>query len=61
VDWPVTQKDVWAKDGLAMSFFDQRPLLVYGRVAVAQGAISLEINRIEVLGNLEMINKMINK
>jgi DNA polymerase-3 subunit alpha/error-prone DNA polymerase len=74
--WPVTQKDVWTKDGLTMSFlsledetalyetvifpqvydkynkllFDQRPLLVYGKVTKDQGAISLEIQRIEVLG-----------
>ena len=76
VGWPVTQKDVWTKDGLTMSFlsledetglyetvifpqvyeryskllFDQRPLLVYGRVAIDEGALSVEINRIEVLG-----------
>jgi DNA polymerase-3 subunit alpha/error-prone DNA polymerase len=76
VGWPVTQKDVWTKDGLAMSFlsledetalyetvifpkvydkynkllFDQRPLLVYGKVANDQGAVSLEVHRIEVLG-----------
>jgi DNA polymerase-3 subunit alpha/error-prone DNA polymerase len=76
VGWPVTQKDVWTKDGLTMSFlsledetglyetvifpqvydryskllFDQRPLLVYGRVAVDEGAVSLEVSRIEVLG-----------
>ena len=30
--------------------FDQRPLLVYGRVMNDQGAISLEVQRIEVLG-----------
>ena len=29
--------------------FDQRPLLVYGRVANDQGAVSLEVQRIEVL------------
>ncbi|MDR0472491.1 MAG: DNA polymerase III subunit alpha [Treponema sp.] len=76
VGWPVTQKDVWTKDGLTMSFlsledetalyetvifpqvydkfnkllFDQRPLLVYGRVANDEGALSVEIDRIEVLG-----------
>ena len=76
VGWPVTQKDVWTKDGLTMSFlsledetglyetvifpqvyeryskllFDQRPLLVYGQVAIDEGAISVEISRIEVLG-----------
>ena len=76
VGWPVTQKDVWTKDGLTMSFlsledetslyetvifpqvydrynkllFDQRPLLVYGRVTDDNGAISLEVQRIEVLG-----------
>jgi len=76
VGWPVTQKDVWTKDGLAMSFlsledetaiyetvifpqvyarynkllFDQQPLLVYGRVMNDQGAISLEVQQIEVLG-----------
>ena len=76
VGWPVTQKDVWTKDGLTMSFlsledetalyetvifpqiyeryskllFDQRPLLVYGRVASDEGALSVEISRIEVLG-----------
>jgi DNA polymerase-3 subunit alpha/error-prone DNA polymerase len=30
--------------------FDQRPLLVYGRVADDNGAVSLEVDRIEVLG-----------
>jgi len=76
VGWPVTQKDVWTKDGLTMSFlsledetdlyetvifpkvydkyskllFDQQPLLVFGKVAIDEGAISVEINRIEVLG-----------
>jgi DNA polymerase-3 subunit alpha/error-prone DNA polymerase len=76
VGWPVTQKDVWTKDGLTMSFlsledetamyetvifpkvydryskllFDQRPLLVYGWVATDNGAIGLEVQRIEVLG-----------
>ncbi|MDR2951700.1 MAG: DNA polymerase III subunit alpha, partial [Treponema sp.] len=76
--WPVTQKDVWTKDGLTMSFlsledetamyetvifpkvydlynkllFDQQPLLVYGRVTDDNGAVSLELNRIEVLGKL---------
>jgi len=74
--WPVTQKDVWTKDGLTMSFlsledetaiyetvifpeiydrynkllFDQRPLLVYGKVTNDNGAFSLEVNRIELLG-----------
>ncbi|MCL2006981.1 MAG: DNA polymerase III subunit alpha [Treponema sp.] len=76
IGWPVTQKDVWTKDGLTMSFlsledetamyetvifpdvyerfnkllFDQQPLLVYGRVMIDNGAVSLEINRIQVLG-----------
>jgi len=74
--WPVTQKDVWTKDGLTMSFlsledesalyetvifpqvydryskilFEQRPLLVFGRVADDNGAVSLEVSRLEVLG-----------
>jgi DNA polymerase-3 subunit alpha/error-prone DNA polymerase len=74
--WPVTQKDVWTKDGLSMCFlsledetslyetvvfpqvyerynkllFDQQPLLVFGLVTNDEGAVSLEINRIEVLG-----------
>jgi len=76
VGWPVTQKDVWTREGLAMSFlsledetamyetvifpqvyerynkhlFDQRPLIVHGRIANDMGAVSVEINRIEVLG-----------
>jgi error-prone DNA polymerase len=76
VGWPVTQKDVWTKDGLSMCFlsledetalyetvvfpqvyerynrliFDQQPLLVFGLVTNDEGAVSLEINRIEVLG-----------
>jgi DNA polymerase-3 subunit alpha/error-prone DNA polymerase len=76
VGWPVTQKDVWTKDGLTMSFlsledetalyetvifpqvydryskllFDQQPLLVYGRVSNDEGALSVEISKIEVLG-----------
>jgi len=75
VGWPVTQKDVWTKDGLTMSFlsledetamyetvifpqvydrynkllFDQRLLLVYGKVMNDQGAVSVEVERIEVL------------
>ena len=75
IGWPVTQKDVWTKDGLTMCFlsledetalyetvifpqayerynkllFDQRPLLVYGTVTNDEGAVSLEIGRIEVL------------
>ena len=75
IGWPITQKEVWTKDGLAMSFlsfedetamyetvifpkiyerynkllFDQRPLLVYGRVACDNGAITLEVNKIETL------------
>jgi DNA polymerase-3 subunit alpha/error-prone DNA polymerase len=74
--WPVTQKDVWTKDGLTMSFlsledetalyetvifpqvydryskllFDQRPLLVYGQVCDDEGALSVEVSKIEVLG-----------
>ena len=76
VGWPVTQKDVWTKDGLTMSFlsledetglyeavifpkvyerynrllFDQRPLLVYGRVVDDMGAVSFEVQKIEALG-----------
>jgi len=76
VGWPITQKDVWTKDGLTMCFlsledetamyetvvfpevydkynrllFDQKPLLVYGRVTDDNGAISLEIHKIEALG-----------
>jgi len=75
VGWPVTQKDVWTRDGLTMSFlsledetalyetvifpqvydrynallFDQQPLLVNGRVAEDNGAVSFEIQRIKVL------------
>ncbi|AEF86050.1 DNA polymerase III subunit alpha [Treponema primitia ZAS-2] len=75
VGWQVTQKEVWAKDGLTMSFltfedetaiyetvifpkvydqynrllFDQRPFLVYGRVTEDNGAVSLEVTRIELL------------
>jgi DNA polymerase-3 subunit alpha/error-prone DNA polymerase len=76
VGWPITQKDVWTKDGLTMCFlsledetamyetvvfpevydkynkllFDQKPLLVYGRVTDDNGAISLEVKKIEELG-----------
>jgi len=72
IGWPVTQKEVWTKDGLAMNFltledetgiyetvifpyvydrygkllFDQKPLLVYGRVTNDEGAISVEISRL---------------
>jgi len=75
VGWPVTQKDVWTRDGLVMAFlsledetglyetvifpdvydrynkllFDQQPLLVYGRVMIDEGAVSLEVSRIELL------------
>jgi DNA polymerase-3 subunit alpha/error-prone DNA polymerase len=78
VGWPVTQKDVWTKDGLTMSFlsledetalyetvifpdvyekynkllFDQRPLLVYGHVTDDQGAVTLEVDRIEAVGDI---------
>lgn len=76
IGWPVTQKEVWTKDGLTMSFlsledetalyetvifpnvyekygrllFDQRPLLVYGRVCDDMGAMFVEARRIEPLG-----------
>jgi DNA polymerase-3 subunit alpha/error-prone DNA polymerase len=76
IGWQVTQKDVYTKDGLVMSFlsledetalyetvifpqvydrynkllFDQRPLLVYGKVVNDEGAISLEVSRLEWLG-----------
>jgi DNA polymerase-3 subunit alpha/error-prone DNA polymerase len=75
IGWPVTQKEVWTKDGLTMSFlsfedetgmyetvifpkiydryskllFDQRPLVVYGRVLDDQGALTVEMERIEEL------------
>jgi len=75
IGWPVAQKEVWTKDGLAMNFlsledetglyetvifpkvydrygkllFDQQPLLVYGRVTNDEGAISVEINRLNPL------------
>ena len=74
--WPITQKEVWTKDGLTMSFlsfedetslyetvlfpeiydryntllFDQRPLLVYGKVMDDQGALTLEVRKIIVVG-----------
>jgi DNA polymerase-3 subunit alpha/error-prone DNA polymerase len=77
IGWPVTQKDVWTKDGLTMSFlsledetdiyetvvfpqvyeryskllFDQKPLLVFGRVVNDLGAIAVEIERLEILGD----------
>jgi DNA polymerase-3 subunit alpha/error-prone DNA polymerase len=73
--WQVTQKEVWTKDGLTMSFlsledetalyetvifpdvyeryskllFEQQPLIVFGRVMNDEGAVSLEVGRIEVL------------
>ncbi|MCL2880997.1 MAG: DNA polymerase III subunit alpha, partial [Treponema sp.] len=73
--WPITQKDVWTKDGLTMSFlsledetamyetvifpqvydryqkflFDQKPLLVYGRVVSDQGALILEVDTVRYL------------
>ena len=76
IGWPVTQKEVWTKDGLTMSFlsfedetalfetvifpeiydryykllFDQRPLLVSGRVVDDQGAFTLEVKRITAPG-----------
>jgi DNA polymerase-3 subunit alpha/error-prone DNA polymerase len=79
IGWQVTQKDVWTKDGLTMSFltledetamyetvifpqvydryskllFDQHPLLVNGKVANDEGAVSLEINRIEILSKVQ--------
>jgi len=75
IGWQVTQKDVYTKDGLVMSFlsledetamyetvifpqvydrysrllFDQRPLLVYGKVVNDEGAISLEVQKMEWL------------
>jgi DNA polymerase-3 subunit alpha/error-prone DNA polymerase len=75
VGWPVTQKEVWTKDGLTMSFltfedetalyetvifpkvydayskllFDQRPLLVYGRVMEDWGVVSVEVQRVEIM------------
>jgi DNA polymerase-3 subunit alpha/error-prone DNA polymerase len=75
VGWPITQKEVWTKDGLTMSFltfedetalyetvifpkvydrysrllFNQVPLLVYGRVCEDNGAVSLEVGKVEML------------
>ena len=75
IGWPVTQKEVWTKDGLTMSFysledetamyetvifpdiyerynkllFDQHPLLVSGIVKDDQGAIILEVTKVEVV------------
>ena len=73
--WPITQKEVWTKDGLTMSFlsledetgiyetvifpqvygkyskllFDQQPLLIHGKPVSDEGAISLEVRKIETL------------
>jgi DNA polymerase-3 subunit alpha/error-prone DNA polymerase len=86
IGWQVTQKDVWTKDGLTMSFltledetamyetvifpqvydryskllFDQQPILVYGKVANDEGAVSLEISRIEVLGKNDVSKPLIS-
>jgi len=75
IGWPITQKEVWTKDGLTMSFlsledetamyetvifpdiydrynkllFDQQPLLIYGLVKDDQGAVILEVTRIDRL------------
>jgi len=75
IGWAITQKEVWTKDGLTMSFlsledetamyetvifpqiydrynkllFDQQPLLVYGWVKDDQGAVILEVDKIEEL------------
>ncbi|MCL2442418.1 MAG: DNA polymerase III subunit alpha [Treponema sp.] len=75
IGWPVTQKEVWTKDGLNMSFysfedetamyetvifpeiydrynrflFDQHPLIVSGIVKDDQGAVILEVTRIEII------------
>jgi DNA polymerase-3 subunit alpha/error-prone DNA polymerase len=80
IGWPITQKEVWTRDGLTMSFlsfedetgmyetvifpqvydryhtllFDQRPLIVYGRVmsdfqSADHGAITVEVSRIDAL------------
>jgi len=75
IGWPVTQKEVWTKDGLTMSFlsledetamyetvifprvyerynkllFDQIPLLVSGIVKDDQGAVIMEVSKIEEL------------
>jgi DNA polymerase-3 subunit alpha/error-prone DNA polymerase len=73
IGWQVTQKEVWTKDGLTMSFlsledetamyetvvfpqiygrysnllFDQHPLIISGLVTADNGAITLEVNKIE--------------
>jgi len=75
IGWPITQKEVWTKDGLTMSFlsledetamyetvifpniydrynkllFDQQPLLIYGIVKDDQGAVILEVTKIDRL------------
>jgi DNA polymerase-3 subunit alpha/error-prone DNA polymerase len=77
IGWPITQKEVWTKDGLTMSFlsfedetgmyetvifpqaydkyhtllFDQRPLVVYGKAVDDHGALTVEVGKIEVLGD----------
>jgi DNA polymerase-3 subunit alpha/error-prone DNA polymerase len=76
IGWPITQQEVWTKDGLTMSFlsfedetgmyetvifpqvydqyhtllFDQRPLVVYGKAVDDHGALTVEVGKIEVLG-----------
>ncbi|MDR2019515.1 MAG: hypothetical protein LBQ14_01980 [Treponema sp.] len=76
IGWPVTQKEVWTRDGLTMSFlsfedetgmyetvifpwvydkyhtllFDRQPLVVYGKAVDDHGALTVEVNKIEVLG-----------
>jgi DNA polymerase-3 subunit alpha/error-prone DNA polymerase len=76
IGWPITQKEVWTKDGLTMSFlsfedetgmyetvifpqvydryhtllFDQRPLIVYWKAVDDHGALTVEVGKIEVLG-----------
>ena len=81
IGWPVTQKEVWTKDGLTMSFlsledetamyetvifpqiyeqynkllFDQHPLLVSGWVKDDQGAVILEVTKIEALAEASKI------
>jgi hypothetical protein len=41
-------------DRYSKLLFDQRPLLVYGRVCNDEGALSVEVSKLEVLGKRDV-------
>ena len=55
--WPVTQKDMWTKDGLAMSFLISGLCWCTAGWRVLKGRFPLRLTRLKCWGNQEMRNE----